>query len=73
MPTPVLNVPQSTIEEAVNISLREDIGDGDITAQLIPEDDIAIATVISRETCVLCGMDWFEEVFRGLVGNTLLM
>ncbi len=72
MPTPVLNVPQSAIEEVVNISLREDIGDGDITAQLIPEDNIAIATVISREPCVLCGMDWFEEVFRQLDSEVLV-
>lgn len=60
----VLNVPQSSIEESVNIAIQEDVGDGDLTAQLIPEDEITIATVISREDCVLCGMDWFEEVFR---------
>lgn len=72
MNTPVLSVPQSAIEETVNLSLREDIGDGDITAQLIPIDEIAIATVISRETCVLCGMDWFEEVFRQVDNEVLI-
>jgi nicotinate-nucleotide pyrophosphorylase (carboxylating) len=72
MSTPVLSVPQSAIEEIVNLSLREDIGDGDITAQLIPDDDIAIATVISREQCVLCGMDWFEEVFRQIDSEVMV-
>lgn len=72
MTVPVLNVPQSAIEEAVNIALREDVGDGDVTAQLIPIDDMAIATVISREACVLCGMDWFEEVFRQLDDDVLI-
>jgi nicotinate-nucleotide pyrophosphorylase (carboxylating) len=72
MSTPVLSVPQSAIEEVVNLSLREDIGDGDITAQLIPDDDIAIATVISREQCVLCGMDWFEEVFRQIDSEVMV-
>lgn len=72
MSTPVLSVPQSAIEEIVNLSLREDIGDGDITAQLLPDDDIAIATVISREPCVLCGMDWFEEVFRQIDSEVLV-
>lgn len=72
MTTPMLSVPQSTIEESVSIALHEDIGDGDITAQLIPADDIAIATVISREACTLCGMDWFEEVFRQIDNEVLI-
>ncbi|MDH5610985.1 MAG: carboxylating nicotinate-nucleotide diphosphorylase [Gammaproteobacteria bacterium] len=54
------------------MALFEDVGDGDITAQLIPEDEITIATVISREDCVLCGMDWFEEVFRQLDDEILI-
>ena len=59
-----MSVSQSTIEETVHIALREDIGDGDITAELIPVDAVSLANVISREECVFCGMDWFEEVFR---------
>ena len=59
-----MSVTQSTIEETVHIALREDIGDGDITAELIPVDAVSLANVISREACVFCGMDWFEEVFR---------
>jgi len=59
-----MSVTQSTIEETVHIALREDVGDGDITAELIPADAVSLANVISREDCVFCGMDWFEEVFR---------
>jgi nicotinate-nucleotide pyrophosphorylase (carboxylating) len=59
-----MSVQQSTIEETVHIALREDIGEGDITAELIPADAVSLANVISREACVFCGMDWFEEVFR---------
>lgn len=72
MTVPIFNVPQSAIEEAVNIAIHEDVGDGDITALLIPEDKITIATVISREACVLCGMDWFEEVFRQIDEEVLI-
>ena len=67
-----MSISQSTIEENVHIALQEDIGDGDITAELIPEDAIALASVVSREACILCGMDWFEEVYRQLGDETLL-
>ena len=69
MTVAVFNVPQSVIEENVHTALREDIGEGDITALLIPHDDISLATVVSREDCTFCGMDWFEEVFRQLDTN----
>ena len=59
-----MSVSQSTIEENVHSALREDVGDGDITAVLIPADAVLLANVVSREACVFCGMDWFEEVFR---------
>lgn len=52
------------IVTAVLHALNEDIGTGDITAQLIPADQIAQASVITREDCVFCGQAWVEEVFR---------
>src|SRR5690625_251494 len=57
--------PASTedIIECVRRALAEDIGDGDITAQLIPADTLASATVITREAAVLCGQPWVNEVF----------
>jgi len=52
------------IETSVRLALAEDIGDGDRTAALIPAQAEARARVISRESAVLCGQDWFTEVFR---------
>jgi len=45
----------------VDAALAEDIGPGDLTANLIPADRIARATVISREAGVLCGRAWFAR------------
>lgn len=47
-------------------AIAEDVGSGDLTASLIPEDRSARATVISRESAVLCGRPWFDAVFRQL-------
>lgn len=68
----LLNIPQSVIEENVHTALQEDIGDGDITAALIPAENISLATVITRESCVFCGMDWFEETYRQLDEEILI-
>jgi nicotinate-nucleotide pyrophosphorylase (carboxylating) len=51
---------------SVREALAEDIGTGDITARLIPEETGATATVFSREPAVLCGMAWFNAVFAEL-------
>ena len=50
----------------VALALAEDVGAGDLTAALIPEDAQAEATVISRESAVLCGVTWFDAAFRQL-------
>ncbi len=50
----------------VQAALAEDIGSGDLTAQLIPAHALAHATVITRQAAVLCGTLWFEECFRTL-------
>ncbi|MBD3776181.1 MAG: carboxylating nicotinate-nucleotide diphosphorylase [Thiotrichales bacterium] len=52
------------LEQTVIIALREDIGDGDLTADLIPADAQATARIISREAAVICGRPWFDEVFQ---------
>ncbi|KXS38855.1 MAG: nicotinate-nucleotide pyrophosphorylase (carboxylating) [Halomonadaceae bacterium T82-2] len=46
--------------------LAEDVGPGDITAQLIPERQWARARVITREAAVLCGVAWVDELYRRL-------
>jgi len=51
-------------QQNVSHALAEDIGSGDITAQLIAEDTLAEATIISREAAVLCGIGWANEVFQ---------
>jgi nicotinate-nucleotide pyrophosphorylase (carboxylating) len=54
------------ITETVSTALREDIGSGDLTAELIPADASSTAEVICRQEAVLCGTAWFDEVFRQL-------
>ena len=54
------------IQEQVRQALTEDIGTGDVTAQLLPAEQQATASVIAREPGILCGTQWFEEVFRQL-------
>lgn len=56
----------TTIEQNVAAALAEDIGSGDLTAQLIPQGQTAAASVISREKAALCGSAWFEACFRKL-------
>lgn len=66
---------RDSILQNVKFALREDLGhemtsnenmDGDITAQLIDEQEQAEAIIISRESAILCGVDWVLEVFRQL-------
>ncbi|UZE94996.1 carboxylating nicotinate-nucleotide diphosphorylase [Alkalimarinus alittae] len=59
----------SAILQNVKTALEEDIGSGDITAQLIAEDAQAKAHVITRERCVVCGIDWVNEVFKQVDKN----
>ena len=54
------------IEGNVTTALSEDVGGGDLTAQLVPAGTLTRATVISRENAVLCGSAWFERCFRKL-------
>jgi len=60
---------QDVIRDDVRRALAEDIGIGDITAALIPENAISTATVISREAAVISGTEWDNEVFRQLDTN----
>ena len=54
------------LPEQVSRALREDVGSGDVTAQLIAADATARARVVCREAAMLCGTPWFEETFRQL-------
>ncbi len=52
------------IKETVQQALAEDIGSGDVTADLIDPNQTSEAHVICREIAILAGKDWFDEVFR---------
>ena len=54
------------LPQQVTIALVEDIGSGDVTAELVPADQRVTGKVISREPAILCGRPWVTEVFRQL-------
>jgi len=66
---------QQDIKTTITWALKEDLGafdsedacaQQDITAMLIPENEQAVATVITREDCIICGVAWVNEVFKQL-------
>ncbi len=63
---------RSVIESQVRAALDEDLGDGDLTAALLPADQRAHAELITREPAILCGCSWFAAVFRSLDPATRL-
>ncbi|ASL25704.1 carboxylating nicotinate-nucleotide diphosphorylase [Azotobacter chroococcum] len=64
MPDLILADLSAEIAANVRRALAEDIGSGDLTAQLIPEERLARARVITREAAVIAGRAWVDEVFR---------
>jgi len=56
----------SAVETDVARALAEDVGSGDLTAQLIPAAQTARARVVTRETAVIAGRPWFDACFRAL-------
>ncbi len=66
MPNLTLADLSAEIDATVRRALAEDIGSGDITAQLIPAERLAHASVITREAAVISGVAWVDAVFRQL-------
>lgn len=60
MMTPLL------IDQQVAASILEDIGTGDISAELVPASLQMQAHIISREEAVVCGIPWVNSVFQQL-------
>ncbi|MDT8386397.1 MAG: carboxylating nicotinate-nucleotide diphosphorylase [Thiogranum sp.] len=60
----LLEALEAQIDQDVRHALEEDIGTGDITAQLVPEQQLWTARVISRESAVICGRNWFDAIFN---------
>ena len=54
---------QSIINQVAN-ALDEDVGSGDISAGLIDAETRLETQLLVREDAVLCGIPWFDEVFR---------
>ena len=54
------------IRQVVAAALAEDVGSGDLTAQLVPAAVRGRARVVTREAGVLCGSAWVEAVFAAL-------
>lgn len=61
----MLSLPPNLAQQ-VTIALVEDIGSGDVTAELVPADQRVTGKIISREPAILCGRPWVTEVFRQL-------
>jgi nicotinate-nucleotide pyrophosphorylase (carboxylating) len=57
------------LRRSVREALAEDVGQGDLTAALIPHDSEAKANIIVREHAILCGTAWADESFRQLNAN----
>lgn len=54
------------IQEEVRLALHEDIGQGDLSASLIPNNQYASASIICRDSAIMCGQAWLNEVFNQL-------
>jgi nicotinate-nucleotide pyrophosphorylase (carboxylating) len=67
----MLSLPPNLAQQ-VTIALVEDIGSGDVTAELVPVDQRVTGKVISREPAILCGRPWVTEVFRQLDSSVQL-
>lgn len=65
-PTRLELTPPADLPDQVSAALREDIGSGDVTAQLVPADQRVRGRVITREDAVLCGRPWADETFHRL-------
>ena len=63
-----MSISQALLDQSIQINIQqalsEDIGEGDITALLTPEDEQATATIISRENMVLAGQPWVNALIQ---------
>ncbi|MDI1310288.1 MAG: carboxylating nicotinate-nucleotide diphosphorylase [Methylotenera sp.] len=53
----------------VQAALEEDIGAGDLTALLVPAEQQVVATIIARETAIICGIPWVQACFVQVDAN----
>ncbi|MDJ0793283.1 MAG: carboxylating nicotinate-nucleotide diphosphorylase [Woeseiaceae bacterium] len=55
---------KDSIGPVVAAAIAEDVGAGDLTAGLIDDDAVVGAQILARESLVVCGTAWVDEVFR---------
>ncbi len=61
------------INAEVKAALAEDIGSGDLTAQLVPPNTRVTAAILVREKAVICGIDWVNACFKQIDPETEIM
>lgn len=61
---------QAAFEQNILAALLEDVGTGDLTGMLVPNDTRVTARVIVREAAVLCGAPWFEGLMLAVDQDT---
>jgi nicotinate-nucleotide pyrophosphorylase (carboxylating) len=57
---------EETVTRDVTRALAEDVGTGDLTANLVPTGSTASARLLTRQSGVLCGVEWFNRTFEAL-------
>src|SRR5258706_8450266 len=57
---------EETVTRHVTRALGEDVGTGDLTANLVPSAAQANARLMTRQSGVLCGVEWFKRTFEEL-------
>ncbi len=71
-----MTISADLITKLVSLALDEDLNnqgaEGDITAQLIPSTQQAVARVITRENGVFCGEALIREVFKQVDSSVIL-
>ena len=66
------NETKASIGPGVTAALAEDVGAGDLTASLVDANAVVGAQIIARESLVLCGEEWVNEVFRQVDENIII-
>ena len=54
----------AAVRDNVRIALSEDLGDGDLTAEILSPAVRASAVIVTREAMILAGRPWVDEVYR---------
>ncbi|MBC8024728.1 MAG: carboxylating nicotinate-nucleotide diphosphorylase [Steroidobacteraceae bacterium] len=62
----IARLDKGVIARQVATALLEDVGSGDVTAALVPEQQQARAQILAREPAILCGTDWVDATFEQL-------